>query len=95
MGRQAVAIAVTTLTRSLATGLIGAMAFFAADALIATAIRSGQPQLASLTLSGSLGDLSDPGAATVPVIALGIASGWPVVAIAVSMWALDRRDTLE
>lgn len=90
-----IAVAVTTVARSLAGGIIGTTLIFVADTFANVALRPTLPAVAKLSISGSLGDLADPQGATQPVVSLVTAAAWLVLAVVISLVAMQRRDILE
>lgn len=89
-----VTLALSTVGRSVAFGLLGGALFLGLDAVATNLLRPSGEVLAALTVSGSLASVVDP-ASTMPVVGLAAAAVWVGLGIAVSLLLLERRDVIE
>jgi ABC-type transport system involved in multi-copper enzyme maturation permease subunit len=89
-----ITLAVVTLGRSVAFGLLAGVLFLGLDAVATSVIRHSGEVFAALTVSGSLAAASDP-ASTVPAVGFLVGALWTSVAIVCSVIAIERRDVIE
>ncbi len=87
-------LAVSTIGRSVAFGLLGSAVVLLLDAAASTVVRQSSEVAAALTISGSLAAVVHP-TSSMLVVGFAAAGMWALAAIAVSVVMLERRDVVE